>query len=61
MSATPQTIGVSTRWEAPYLFNDNPFYSLVQFLAPHQTRLLLHLKFGGGLKDSMLKMKIRER
>ena len=61
MNATPQTIGVSTRWEAPYLFNDNPFYSLVQFLAPHQTRLLLHLKFGGGLKDSMLKMKIRER
>ena len=60
-NATPQTIAISTRWEAPYLLNDNPFYSLVQFLTPYQTRLLLHTKFGGGLKDSMLKQRIRER
>ena len=60
-NATPQTIGISTRWEAPYLLNDNPFYSIVQFLTPYQTRLLLHMKFGEGLKDSLLKLRIRER
>ena len=60
-NATPQSIGISTRWEAPYLLNDNPFYSIVQFLTPYQTRLLLHMKFGEGLKDSLLKLRIRER
>ena len=60
-NATAQTIAMATRWEAPYFLNDNWFYSIIQFLTPHQIRLWLHLTLGGRLKDSMLKLKIRER